>query len=131
MIKFTKREEELMDFLWERGEPATTKEMQELCKGRTWSDNYLHVMLRNLEANGVIECCGAELYGTKYARKFRCAMTKEEYYVQLALGSGVDTNSFASAAVGMVTKDGATDHTELISQLEKIIQEFREKENGK
>lgn len=127
MIKnsqFTKREEELMNFLWEYGKPATSNEMLELCQNRTWSESYLHVMLRSLEKKGAIEKCGFVQYGTQYARQFKCTITKEEYYVQLALDRGVNKGAFAQVAVAMASKVKPKDKDELVQTLEEIIQEL-------
>lgn len=128
-ISFTKREEELMDFLWSYGEPITSNEMMELCKERTWSDSYLHVMLRSLQKKGAIEQCGLVQYGTQYARQFRCAISKEEYFVRLAMGKGVDKDSFAKVAVAMAASK-EDDNEELIRTLEKIIEDFEEKKEA-
>lgn len=125
---FTKRETELMDFLWSYGEPVTGNDILEQCKEHTWADTYLGIMLRSLEKKGAIRCCGMKLYGTKYARQFESAITKEEYYVQLARDNGVDMEAFARAAVGLVKKEAPEEQEALINELENIIQEFREKE---
>ena len=124
LMVFTKRETELMDFLWSYGEPVTGKDILVLCKKRTWADNYLGVMLRSLEKKGAIRCCGMKLYGTKYARQFESTISREEYYVQLAKGNGVDVEAFAKAAVGE-----PTNHLDMptIEKLEKIIKEFKER----
>ncbi len=124
---FTKRETELMDFLWSYGEPVTGKDILVLCKKRTWADNYLGVMLRSLEKKGAIRCCGMKLYGTKYARQFESTISREEYYVQLAKGNGVDVEAFAKAAVGLVKEEKSSNQEELIQELEKIIKEFKER----
>lgn len=122
--QFTKREEELMNFLWEYGKPATSKEMLELCQNRTWSESYLHVMLRSLEKKGAIEQCGFVQCGTQYARQFKCTITKEEYYVQLALDRGVNKGIFAQVAVAMASKVKPKDKDELVQTLEEIIEEL-------
>lgn len=123
-IQFTKREEELMNFLWSYGKPATSNEMLENCQNRTWSESYLHVMLRSLEKKGAIRLCGFVQYGTQYARQFECAITKEEYYVQLALDRGVNKGIFAQIAVAMSAKVNPKDKDELIHTLEDIIEEL-------
>ncbi len=52
-IVFTKREEDLMDFLWQQPEPLTAYDMSE--KGG-WSVNYLRVLVKLLEKRA---CCAA------------------------------------------------------------------------
>lgn len=127
MDKFTKREEELMEFLWEYGKPLTSYNMVDLCKNHKWKDSYIHCMIRSLEKKGAIEPCGEERSGIKIARKFQPAISKEEYYVQLALSAGVDRALFTMAAAGLVKKDASSDQEKLIQELEEIIKEFKER----
>lgn len=129
MEKFTKREEELMNFMWEYGKPVTSYEMVDLCKDRDWKDSYIHIMIRSLEKKGAIECCGAERSGIKYARKFRAAVSKEEYYVQLALSAGVNRALFAKIASGLVPEDDPDEREQLVQKLEDIIKEYKERED--
>ncbi len=131
MQNFTNREMELMNFLWSYGKPATSKDMLEKCVDRSWSPTYLNIMLRSLEEKGAIRCCGAVLYGRKYARQFECMLSKEEYYVRLAVDNGVDKKALATAAVGLVKKEASEDQEDLIQELEKIIAEFKERGDEK
>lgn len=124
----TNHETELMNFLWSISEPVTGKDILEQCKDHTWADTYLGLMLRSLEQKGAIRCCGVKLYGRKYARQFEPAITKEEYYVQLARDNGVDMEAFARAAASLVKKEAPEEQEALIKELESIIREFREKE---
>lgn len=130
-IVFTTREEELMNFLWEYGEPMTANDMIKHCDNHSWSDNYVRVMLRALEKKGAIELCGLEATRTQYARKFRPAISKEEFYLQYVAGAGLDTNAFAKAAVSMAAKSDAGSKDRLIQKLEKIIEEFEAGESKK
>lgn len=127
-IALTRREEELMDFLWAHGKPTTSNEILEQCRSHTWSESYLHVMIRSLLDKGMLEQVGSVQYGTQYARLFRCTMTKEEYFVVLAAGKGLDKGLFAHAAVTMAAKESPKARAELVEQLEKILQEFSERE---
>ena len=126
-IVFTTREEELMNFLWEYGEPLTANDMILNCKDHSWSDNYIRVMLRALEKKGAIELCGLEATRTQYARKFKPAISKEEFYLQYVVGAGVDPCAFAKAAVALAakSKDGKKD--ELIQRLDQVLKEDAKK----
>ncbi len=124
-VAFTKREEELMNFLWSVDEPLTGKQILERCTDRSWSDTYLHVMIRSLLSKEAIESCGLVQYVTQYARKFRPIITKEEYYVQLAISRGVDPLPFLRQT-GNVVIDVATKGSKklLKEKLERLIQEI-------
>lgn len=119
-IAFTKREEELMEYLWQHPEPMTVYDMAE----SGWSVNYLRVLVKSLEKKGVLRCCGAEPNGRQYSRQFCVAMTKEEYYVRLALAGGVNAGVFAKVAAAAVD-GGKQNDSALIQKLEEILADFK------
>lgn len=123
-ITLTKREEELMDFLWDSGEAMTSNDILEKCSGRTWSDSYLQVMIRSLLGKGMLEQVGMVRYGTQYARKFSCTMCREEYLVALAAEREMDKGTFAKAAVTMAVKGSGENRQALISELRKLLKEL-------
>lgn len=125
-IQFTNREEELMDFFWAYGKPATSNEILDNCKNRTWSESYLYVMLRSLQKKGAIEPGGLVRYGTQYARQFECSISKEAYYVQLALEHGVDKAVFARVALSLAAKSKPEEKAEWLHTLKGIIRELED-----
>lgn len=124
----TKREEELMDFLWEQGKPLAANEILAACSQRSWSDRYLQVMLRSLEKKGAIEACGTIRQGNHYSRQFRCCLTKEEYFAQLAQASGVNSRLFARAVVSLAAESSPKEQEEVIQELERLLEEYKQKE---
>lgn len=126
-IVLTKREEELMNFLWEYGKPLAANQILELCKERTWSDRYLQGMLSSLEKKGAIESCGVVRQGNHYSRQFRCCFSREDYFVQLAQASGVDTKLFAKAAVALAAGASQKDQSEVIRELEQLLDDYKKK----
>lgn len=127
-MEFTKREEELMNYLWIQGKPMTSNDILSSCINRTWKDKYLPVMLRSLESKKAIEVCGAVQYGTQYARQFRPTLSKEEYYMQLAVSGGVDVLSFSKIAFNLASENSGEDKELLISELEEIIKEIEKRD---
>lgn len=75
----TKSEKQLMELLWNVGEPLTYVNILEKSEDKSWKDSYIHIMIRSLLKKGVIKVAGVELVCKNYARKFAPAMTKEEY----------------------------------------------------
>lgn len=127
-FSLSKSEERLMMFLWEQTRPLSALEMQAALNDSAWGEHYLRVMIKSLEKKGAIECCGFEPCGNQYARRFRCALTKEQYYVQLAEKGGVNADGiFRAAAAAMAQKSSEKEKEELIQKLEDIIKEYREK----
>ncbi len=123
-IVLTKREEELMDFLWEYGKPVTSNQIRELCESHSWRENYLQVMIRSLLKKGMIEQVGILTFGNHYARQLQCTMSKEEYFVALAAGKNLNKCHFAKAAVAMAAKESPQDRQALIEELEQMLKDF-------
>ena len=127
-IGLTRREEELMDFLWEYDQPITSNNILESYETSYWSESYLYVMLRSLEKKGLLKQIEPVKYGAQYSRQFACGMTKEEYYVALAAGkSNMDKNLFAELAVDMALRENKAHSKELIAKLEEMLSDAAKK----
>lgn len=125
-IPLTKSEEKLMLFLWEQDRPMSVAEMLEAWDNHAWTKNYTRDIVRSLEQKGAVEFHDLDHRGSKYARRFRTALTKESYYAQLAKHSGVTVSKMLKAeAVAMVTKGDREGMKDLIRELEEIIEEYR------
>ena len=107
-IQLTKREEDLMDFLWDYGKPATSLDVLEHCKNITWSPNYTHVMLRSLLKKGAIEM-----------------ISREEYFLQQAQKSGIDSKELLRTAAALAAHSDAKEREELVEELEHLIAELK------
>ena len=116
-----------MEFIWEQGEPLAANEILVQCKDRSWSDRYLQAMLRSLEKKGAVEACGTLRQGNHYSRKFRCRLSREEYFLQLAQASGVDAKLFAKAAVALAAGISPKDKSEVIRELEQLLEDYKKK----
>ena len=123
----TKREEELMEFLWEQSEPLAANEILARCRERSWSDRYLQVMLRSLEKKAAVEACGTLREGNHYSRRFRCRLTKEEYFAQLAKASGVDSRLFARAVVSLAADSSPEEQENIIQELERLLEDYKKR----
>ena len=83
-------------------------------------------MLRSLERKGAIEYCSLEHRGTQYARRFRCTVTKEEYYVRLAESGGIGAAALIRAA-GASMADSEEERKELLGRLNEVLQDYETK----
>ena len=83
-------------------------------------------MLRSLEEKGVITFDSLEPRGPQYARRFRPALSREEYYVKLAQEEGgVNMNLFSQTAFAAFLKERARKNKEeMYKRLEEIIEKF-------
>ena len=123
----TKREDELMNFLWEMDRPLTVEEMIEGAGEHSWNETYLRTLLRSLEKKGAVECCGFVLRTKLYARQFQPAISKEEFYMQLAMDRGADEKTLFDVAAAAFMKRKKDDPKEVIQKLEEMLKEYKAK----
>lgn len=126
-ISFTKREDELMHFLWAAGEPVTVGEIVDIDRAHHWRETYVRVLLRSLERKGAVKCCEELKHGERYARQFCPCMTKEEYYAQLMANDGSNSEALLEVAAAAFSKDKNDNPDEVIRKLEQILQDFKAK----
>lgn len=120
----TVREEKLMNFLWEEGEPLTAGEMAERLKAEGWSTVTLLKTVQSLTDEGCLAVAGLEKNKKSYARKLVPAFTKEEYYANVMMKHGIDSRSIAditAAFLGVADKSSKEKDAKVIAKLEEII----------
>ncbi len=124
----TAREESLMNFLWEAGEPMTAGEMAERLEAEGWNTVTLFKTVQNLTEEGCLNFIGLEKNKKSYARKLFPAFTKEEYYAGVMMRHGIDSRSIAditAAFLGVADKDSKERDAKVIAKLEEIIGALR------
>ena len=84
-------------------------------------------MLRSLEKKGAIEASGTLQEGNHYSRRFRCRMTKEEYFAQLAKASGVDSRLFTRAVVSLAAEASPAEQEKIIQELERLLEDYKKR----
>ena len=123
-----KREEELMNILWEYNEPLTQNEMAERLEDSGWNSVTLFKTVQSLSSGGYLQVAGLEKTAKTYARKLIPAITKEEYYTSILMKNGLDSESLANitaAFIGVSKKSKKEKNTEVIAKLEEIIEKLR------
>lgn len=125
---FSKGELELLDYLWERNEPLSPWEVEEQWEENTWTASHIRHLLTSLEEKGAVECCGAQRRGRQYSRRFRCTISQEEYYTEMAMSKGITAEKFLRAEAAALVKKGSREDMEaLVEELEGVIKEFKER----
>ena len=79
MKKLTNSEREVLDLLWDVGEPLTSSEMVKMCVDRTWKPSYIHIMIKSLLDKEMIKMAGFKKMTKNYARIFEPTMTREQW----------------------------------------------------
>ena len=119
MKKLTQKEEEIMNFFWEKG-PMFVKELKELYTDQKLHYNTLSTMVRTLEEKGFI---GHEQFGNTH--RYFAIITKEEYR-KGKLGNVVKNyfnNSYKNVVSLLVEEENLS-----LDDLKKLIAEI---ENNK
>ena len=119
-----KREEELMNYLWEINKPLTTSEMAKQLETEGWTNITLCRTVQSLSDNGYLEVAGLEKTAKTYARKLTPSLTKEEYYSSVLMNRGINANSLAditAALIGVSRKNPKEKDAEVIAKLEEVI----------
>lgn len=120
-IVLTKREDELMNFLWDAGKPLLVEEMLSTAGEHAWSETYLRAMLKSLEKKGAVECCGLVLRSKLYARQFQPTLSKEEFYTQLALTRGADVKALFKVAALAFARQKKENRDEVLQELKEML----------
>lgn len=78
----TKSEEEIMNLLWEVGEPLASSEIVSKSINRTWRKSYINLLINSLLNKQMIEVVGVKQMTKNYARTFQPTMSKYAYSVK-------------------------------------------------
>lgn len=79
-MELTKSELEIMDVLWEAGEPLSRADLIEHSEGKSWKDSSVHILLNGLLAKNAIREAGFVKRSKTYGRVFAPNLTREEYF---------------------------------------------------
>ena len=123
-----KREEELMNYLWEIKKPMTTNEMAKQLQSEGWTNITLCRTVQSLTDQGYLEVAGLEKSAKSYARKLIPSLSKEEYYSSVLMNRGINANSLAdltAALIGASRKNPREKDAEVIAKLEEVIASLR------
>ena len=79
-MELTKSELEIMDVLWNAGEPLSRADLLERSEEKSWKDSSVHILINGLLAKNAIREAGFVKRSKTYGRTFVPTLTREEYY---------------------------------------------------
>lgn len=128
-----KREEKLMNFLWEQQESVTIADMEQYFASEKLNKTTIFKAVQSLMGLGYICVSGVERSNKTYARQFRAAVTREEYAAIILAERGIGTSSLGNLAMAMLGNDKSEKEDEdadekLINELESIILQLRNRQ---
>ena len=84
-MELTKSEMEIMDVLWNVGQPMSRSDLLERSGEKTWKDSSVHILLNGMLQKKLIREAGFVKRSKTYARTFVPTLTREEYYAATVL----------------------------------------------
>ena len=85
-MELTRSELEIMDVLWDAGQPLSRSDLLEKAEEKTWKDSSVHILLNGLLAKEAIREAGLVKRSKTFGRIFVPTMTREEYFAQTIFG---------------------------------------------
>ena len=131
-----RREQRIMEKIWEQTDEnneVSVAGLEELFAGEKMSKVSIFKAVQSLLKKGYIDVGGLELSGTVYARKYKAVITREQYAAIVLANGGIRTSSLGSLVLAMIGNDrddmpNETKDEELITELEKVIERIRNRE---
>ena len=123
-----KREEKLLNCLWEQDKPVTISELEKMFADEKLSKATVFKAVQSLIEKGFAKVGGVEKAAKTYARKIEPAVTKAEYGTSVLREKGIDEKMLGDLVLAMLggsgnKKTGAD--REAVQKLEKIINEIK------
>ena len=127
---FSHSEEQILNLLWEKGEPLTINEIEELCIEEKLSRVTIFKAVQSLIDAELLNVNGFAKSTKTYARKFTPAITREQYAAMLLETKGFSTKDMGNVVVAMLGtgKSGKINKKTVekaIKELEDIISQIR------
>ena len=79
-MELTKSEMQIMDVLWEAGEPLSRADLLAQGENKSWKDSSVHILLNGLLQKEIIYEAGFVKRSKTYGRTFAPKMSREEYF---------------------------------------------------
>lgn len=127
--RLTESERQVLNLLWDTKEPLTSSEIVASCKGKTWKDSYIHILINSLLKKNMIEIAGFKRTTKNYARSFKPSMTREEYNI-LELKQNTTGSSDALSRVFSALLEEETDSA-VLDDLSQMLAEKKKKLAGR
>lgn len=128
-FELSSREQQVMDLFWNSSEGLTSVDILEKLSDIMINPTYVHRSLSILLEKGFIEECGSVRYNKQYARKFKPAITREEFAAGLLTEKGINFNSLNGIAMAFLKQSNSINEQskkEVINELKQIINELEQ-----
>ena len=129
-VGFNPSEEQVLNLLWEKGEPLTIIEIEELCVEKKLSRVTIFKAVQSLIEAELLVVNGFSKATKTYARRFTPAITREQYAAMVLEAKGYSAKDMGNVVVAMLGtgKSGKINKKtgeKAIKELEDIISQIK------
>ena len=90
MEQLSKSEKQIMNSFWNSTSPLTAHDLLSACVGRTWKTRSVFPLVKKLLEKGFLSEVGFVRCGKTYARTFRPAISRVEYWTEIIKQEDMD-----------------------------------------
>lgn len=119
-MELTKSEMEIMDVMWEAGDPLSRADLLAHSEEKTWKDSSVHILLNGLLVKGAIREAGFVKRSKTYGRTFAPTLTREEYFATTIFSHRHKPEIVGLFAALLKRKDITADQ---LAQIEALVAE--------
>jgi predicted transcriptional regulator len=88
--QLSKSEKQIMNSFWNSTSPLTANDLLSVCIGRTWKTRSVFPLVKKLLEKGFLSEVGFVRCGKTYARTFRPAISRVEYWAEIIKQEDMD-----------------------------------------
>lgn len=122
--KLTDSEWEVMNLLWDTGEPLSSSEIIKLSVKRMWKDSYIHIMINSLLKKEMIRVAGFKKTTKNYARTFEPTITKEQWNLFQVKQESQEDSMMLKELLKSIIKE--TVDEEILNELSDVIKKRKD-----
>ena len=131
----SRKEEEIMDLLWDAKDALSRSEILEEAAKRTqsWKPNSIHILVNSLLDKGAVEVAGFYLNSRKLGRTFSPSLTREDYaimQVEIAAIQAREEKVAVPSRMAAAIVAGATS-VEALDEMVKVIEAKKKEIQGR
>ena len=122
-MELTKSELEIMDVLWNAGEPLSRADLLECSEEKSWKDSSVHILLNGLLQKKAIREAGFVKRSKTYGRTFAPTLTREEYFAT-TIYSHPHKPEIVGLFAALLKREDITD--DQLAQMEELLRQLRQ-----
>ena len=123
-MELTKSELEIMDVLWNAGEPLSRADLLEHSEEKSWKDSSVHILINGLLAKNAIREAGFVKRSKTYGRTFAPTLTREEYFAT-TIYSHTEKPEIVALFAALLKREDIT--SSQLAQMEELLRQRRAK----